>query len=54
MVGECLMADVDNATPTLLFPHQHFTFRSLLATPIAHYITLGDTNFVQDLPPMAC
>ena len=56
MGGECRMAGVAAATPTLSMPHQHFALLSLLATPtLTCWLTIlcfGHTNFGNHPPPM--
>ena len=56
MGGECRMAGVAVATPTLPVPHQHFVLLSLLATPtLTCWLTIlcfGHTNFGNHPPPM--
>ena len=56
MGGECRMADVAVATPTLPVPHQHFALLSLLATPTLTcwliILCFGHTNFGNHPPPM--
>ena len=56
MVGECRIAGVAVATPTLPVPHQHFALLSLLATPTLTcwliILCFGHTNFGNHPPPM--
>ena len=56
MGGECRMAGVALATPTLPVPHQHFALLSLLATPtLTCWLILlcsRHTNFGNHPPPM--
>ena len=56
MGGECRMAGVAVATPTLPVPHQHFALLSLLATPTLTcwliILCFGHTNFGNHTPPM--
>ena len=56
MGGECRMAGVAVATPTLPVPHQHFALLSLLATPTLTcwliILCFGPTNFGTHPPPM--
>ena len=56
MGGECRMAGVAVATPTLPVPHQHFALLSLLATPtLTSWLIIlcsGHTNFGNHPPPM--
>ena len=56
MGGECRVAGVAVATPTLPVPHQHFALLSLLATPTLTcwliILCFGHTNFGNHPPPM--
>ena len=56
MGGECRMAGVAVATPTLPVPQQHSALLSLLATPtLTCWLTIlcfGHTNFGNHPPPM--
>ena len=56
MGGECRMAGVAVATPTLPLPHQHIALLSLLATPTLTcwliILCFGHTNFGNHFPPM--
>ena len=56
MGGECRMACVAVAIPTLSVPHQHFALLSLLATPTLTcwliILCFGHTNFGNHPPPM--
>ena len=57
MGGECRMAGVAVATPTLPVPQQHFALLSLMATPtLTCWLTIlcfGHTNFGNHPPPMS-
>ena len=56
MGGECRMAGVAVATPTLPVPRQHFAILSLLATPTLTgwliILCFDHTNFGNHPPPM--